>query len=67
MKKEQSNKNSIPRRAQINKFAPTEMAIFKSIQEIEKLPADIRLTDAIILLQRAKDKVSDYIDSTLIK
>ena len=33
--------------------------------EVEKMPADVRLTDAVILLQQAKDKVSDFIDEKL--
>jgi hypothetical protein len=32
------------------------------MQEVEKLPADVRLTDAVILLQKAKDCVGDFID-----
>ena len=41
---------------------PVELAIHNAIQEVEKVGADIKLTDAIILLIKAKDLVSDFID-----
>jgi hypothetical protein len=56
-------KNTIPRRARLYLNEPAERAIFDAMQEVEKLPPDIGLTDAVILLQQARDKVSDYIDS----
>lgn len=31
------------------------------MQAVEKLGADVRLTDAAILLSQAKEKISDYI------
>jgi len=33
------------------------------MQEVEKLPADPKLTEAVILLSKAKDAVSDFVDS----
>lgn len=41
---------------------PSEKAIHDAAQLIEELGADVRLTDAINLLWKAKDLVSDYID-----
>lgn len=55
----------IPRRNQLDKLVPVETSIFNAIQDVEKLPADERLSKAQILLGEAKDLVSDYIDSTL--
>lgn len=54
--------NDFPRRSQLDKCEPAELAIFNAMQEVEKLPADVKLTEAVILLQKAKDLVSDFID-----
>jgi hypothetical protein len=54
--------SDIPRRSYINKMTPAELAIWNAMQEVEKLPADIRLTDAVNLLKDAQNKVSDYVD-----
>lgn len=42
--------SEIPRRLRLDLASPAELAIHIAIQEIEKLPADIRLTDAQIKL-----------------
>jgi hypothetical protein len=39
-----------------------ELAIRDAMIEVEKLPADTRLTDAVVLLEKAQSKVADYID-----
>lgn len=54
--------SDIPRRAYLNKLTPAEIAIWNAIQAVEELPADVRLTDAVNLLIKAKDKVGDYVD-----
>jgi hypothetical protein len=54
--------NDIPRRNQLHSNAPAELAIYNAIQAVENLPADTRLTEAVILLGQAKDKVGDYMD-----
>lgn len=41
---------------------PAEKAIYNAIQEVEKLPADIRLTEAVGLLRKAKDSVINPAD-----
>jgi len=56
---------TIPRRAYLEKQVPAERAIREAIDAVESLPADTRLTDAVVLLGQAKDKVSDYIDAQL--
>lgn len=56
-------KNEIPRRNRIDLFIPVEKAIFSAVQMVEELPADVRLTDAVILLGKAKDAVADFLDS----
>lgn len=54
--------NKIPRRAIVEKFSKGEKAIYDAIHTVEDMGADERLTDAVILLQRAQDKVADFID-----
>lgn len=53
----------IQRRNQLDKCIPAELAIFTAMQEVEKVGADVKLTQAIQKLQEAKDLVSDYIDN----
>lgn len=39
-----------------------EKAITTAIRSVEDLPPDPRLTEAVILLLKAKDRVADYVD-----
>lgn len=55
--------NTIARRAQMQLWSPAERAIYNAMEEVEKMDADTRLTDAVILLGKAKDLVSDFIDN----
>lgn len=43
-------------------MAPAEKAIHEAMQEVEKVGADIRLTNAIVKLGEAKELVADFID-----
>ena len=52
----------IPRRIRLDLMVPAEKAIRDAVEAVEALPADVRLTEAVILLGKAKDKVSDYVD-----
>ena len=54
--------SDFPRRNQLDKCTPAELAIYNAIEEVEKAGADVKLTDAIIKLQEAKDLVSDFVD-----
>jgi hypothetical protein len=56
---------TISRRARLDLNEPAELAIGKAIYEVEKLPADERLTNAVILLSQAKGLVADFIDESL--
>lgn len=51
------------RRNRIDLMKPAELAIFNAMQEIEKIGADPKLTDAQMFLTKAKDLVSDFIDT----
>lgn len=55
--------NEIPRRNRLDLNTPAEKAIYDAMQEVEKLPADVKLTEAITLLAKAKDLVSDFVDA----
>jgi len=57
-----TDENGFPRRSRLDLNTPAELAIHNAIQEVEKIGADIRLTNAQIKLQEAKDLVSDFID-----
>lgn len=54
--------NQIPRRCHVDLLTTEEYAIRNAIVLVEQLGADTRLTEAVILLQQAKDKVSDFVD-----
>jgi len=52
----------IPRRNRLDLNTPAEKAIYEAIQEVEELGADVKLTEAVTLLVKAKDMVADYVD-----
>lgn len=54
--------NEIPRRAQMQQWTPAERAIYDALQAVEAMPADERLTDAVVLLGAARDSVADFVD-----
>lgn len=58
---------NFPRRIRIDLNTPAELAIRLAAEEIEKLGADVRLTDAINLLWKVMDVVSDIEDEKLLK
>ena len=51
-----------PRRQQLDKCTPAELAIYKAMEEVEKIGADVRLTDAITKLNEARNLVADFVD-----
>lgn len=54
-----------PRRNRLDLNTPAELAIYNAIQEVEKIVADKRLTNAVIALQEAKNLVGDFIDGNV--
>ena len=48
-------------RNNISEWTSAEWAIYDAVTEIEKLGADTLLTDAVILLNEAQQKVAEYI------
>lgn len=59
--------DNIPRRAHIDQWCPAELAIQNAMRVVEEMPADVRLTEAVILLGQARDRVADYIDGIGIR
>ncbi len=55
--------NRPPRRICLDRMTPAELAITEAMRAVEALPPDVRLTDAVILLGKARDKVADFVDS----
>ena len=51
-----------PRRASIPHMTPAELAIRAAVQAVEEAGCDVLLTDAVILLGQAREKVADYVD-----
>lgn len=56
---------TIPRRNRLDLNSPTELAIREAMMFVEKAGADPLLTEAIVLLGQAREKVSDFVDSSL--
>ena len=52
----------IPRRIRMDLMTPAELAIMKAIDAVEVAGCDTRLTDAVILLGKARDRVADFVD-----
>lgn len=54
--------NEIPRRVDMRRMTAAELAILEAVKAVEAAGADVRLTDAVVLLGEARDCVSDYVD-----
>ena len=57
--------NQTPRRIRLDLNLPSEIAIYKAMLAIEEMPGDVRLTNAGIKLQEAKNLVADFIDERM--
>lgn len=55
--------NNVPRRARLYEMTPAELAIAKCVDQVEELGAHVHLTDAVVLLGKAREKVADFVDS----
>jgi len=52
----------IPRRVDTLRHTPAEAAIHNAILAVEAVGADPLLTDAVLLLSEAQEKVADFVD-----
>jgi hypothetical protein len=61
-----TNEHGIPRRIDLLQMTTQELALQQAIRIIEDLGAHVKLTEASVLLQRAKECVSDYVDERMM-
>lgn len=54
--------DEILRRHRLDLNTTAELAIYNAIQEVEKIAADKKLTDAVLKLNEARNLVADFID-----
>lgn len=54
--------NGFARRIRVDLMTPAELAISRAVEEVEKAGADVLLTDAVILLAQAREKVADFVE-----
>ena len=52
----------VPRRNQVKRWIPAEVAIHRAMEAVEFAGADERLTDAVLLLEAARASVADWVD-----
>ena len=57
----------VPRRIDVQRLVHEERLIRDARLAVDCMPPDPRLTDAVVLLSQAQDKVADYVDETLLK
>jgi hypothetical protein len=56
--------SEMQRRRRLDLLTPAERAIVDAVDAVEKVGADERLTNAVILLGRARELVGDYLDES---
>lgn len=54
--------DSFPTRSDLQMMTPAEIAITDAMQAVEEAGASTALTDAIVLLGRARDRVADHVE-----
>jgi hypothetical protein len=58
-----AERHGIPRRNRMDFWSPGECAIQGAVNVVEGMGADVRLTDAVILLGKAREAVADFVDA----
>lgn len=59
--------HGIPRRARIDLLTPAEKAICDAVQLVEKLPCHVSQSNAVGLLDKARNEVAEVVDDMLNK
>ena len=54
--------DGFPRRSRLDLYTPAELAIRAAVEAVEAAGAHPLLTDAVILLQQAREKVADFVE-----
>lgn len=55
-----------PRRADLDRNVVAEHAIRDAMKAVEDLGADVKLTEAVVLLGKAHEAVADYVDDHML-
>jgi hypothetical protein len=55
--------DDFPRRNKLWLMTQAEVMIYLAMGEVEKMGADVKLTEAVTLLAKAKDAVADFVDN----
>lgn len=59
-----SREDGVPRRLRMDRLTPAERSIRAAVHSVECVGAHPLLTEAVVLLQQAREKVADYVDRT---
>jgi hypothetical protein len=59
--------SKVPRRIRLDQNVPAELAIRAAVDAVEEMPADTRLTRAVILLSEALEFVADFVDGVPLR
>jgi hypothetical protein len=62
MKRKKFRDDGFPTRSDVRYMTSAEWAITAAIREVEKAGASTALTDAVILLGQARDRVADHVE-----
>ncbi len=54
--------NGVPRRNRVDLYTKAELAIREAMLAVEEAGAHPLLTDAVVLLSEAKNKVADFVE-----
>jgi hypothetical protein len=55
----------VPTRSHLQHFSPAELAIFEATTAVEAVGGSVALTDAVNLLQQARDRVADHMEGVV--
>ena len=59
--------SGMPRRCYVDKWTPAERAIKEAVKAVEVAGCDVALTDAVVFLGKAFDRVADHVDATIMR
>lgn len=59
----QLRSDGFPRRSDVTLLTPIEQLLRQTILAVERMPASPLLTDASVLIQQAREKVADFVES----
>lgn len=62
MKDNLKRSDEIPRRSCLHRMIRQEIMLYDMVQEVEKLGADPLLTEVVMILGQARDKLADYVE-----